>query len=234
MKAKDIEKEIRAQGDPVRARGSTRYFKTGKGEYGEGDVFVGLTVPAQRIIAKQHKDISLSEVQTLLQNKIHEVRFVALEILVFKYESGTDQEKIVKFYLKNTKHINNWDLVDTSASYILGNWLLAHDRAILYTLVRSKNIWERRIAIVATNALIQHGELRDTLALAELLIHDSHDLMHKATGWMLREVGKKSQPVLETFLKKHAPTMPRTMLRYAIERFPETKRKAYLSIPRKI
>ncbi len=228
MKSLDVINESATHADPVRAAGAQRYFKTGPGEYGEGDIFIGLTVPQSRSIAKKYLALPLSEVQKLLASPIHEHRFIALEILIFKYERTDEQEKIVNFYLKNKKHINNWDLVDTSASYILGNWLIDKDTTILYTLAHAKNLWERRIAIVATAAFIRNGQFADTLALAEILVRDTEDLMHKAVGWMLREVGKKSEKTLTAFLDTHVSHMPRTMLRYAIERFPEKKRKKYL------
>ena len=206
------------------------YFKTGKGEYGEGDMFLGITVPQQRLVAKQFKDITLSEVEKLLKSTIHEYRFTALEILICKYETAEEKEQkqIVAFYLKNRKHVNNWDLVDTSAPYILGDWLLSRDKAILYKLVSSKGLWDRRIAIITTYGFIRKGHFTDTLALAEMLLNDPHDLIHKAVGWMLREVGKKSLKVEEEFLRKHHAHMPRTSLRYAIEKFPPDKRKHYL------
>lgn len=232
MKSLDLQKELKKLGSLERAKSSLRFFKTGKGQYGEGDKFLGITVPEQRKVAKKFKDLPLTEVKKLLWSKIHEDRFVALEILVFKYKEGseTERKKIVNFYLKNRKQVNNWDLVDTSAYLILGNWLLDKDRSILYKLAKSKNIWDRRIAIVSTFEFIRNKQFEDTLKISETLLGDSHDLIHKASGWMLREVGKKSSPTLEKFLKKHAKIMPRTMLRYAIEKFPEEKRKEYLAM----
>ena len=242
-----VEKELRSLADPVKARLLAGFFKTGKGEYGEGDIFLGITVPVQRRVAKkfcalylskvdQFEPMVLMEVGKLLASPIHECRLTALEILVMQYERAKRDENIslqrdiVAFYLKHTKHINNWDLVDASAPYILGDWLLDHDRPILYELVYSKNIWERRIAIISTFAFIRVGQLEDSLRLARILLKDEHDLIHKAVGWMLREVGKRDEKVLVRFLNAHATKMPRTMLRYAIERFPEDKRLMYLNV----
>lgn len=232
-----VTQELSKLRNPKKAKDLSWFFKTGKGEYGEGDVFWGVTVPLQRKVAKKfHKQASFRDIQRLLESGIHEHRFTALEMLVMKYDQGSkvksresQERKIFDLYLKNTKHINNWDLVDTSAPYIVGAYLLHHDRKILYRLVRSKRLWERRIAIVATFAFIQKNQFSDTLKISELLLKDSHDLIHKAVGWMLREVGKKNQRVLERFLTKNFSCMSRTTLRYAIERFSETKRKKFLS-----
>jgi len=226
----NVQSKLKKLADPERAKGSLRFFKTGKGQYGEGDRFLGITVPEARKVAKKFKDLPLLEVKKLLESKIHEHRFVALEILVFKYEASleTEKKKIVNFYLKNRKFVNNWDLVDTSSYPILGNWLLDKDREILYKLAKSKNLWDKRIAIVSTFEFIRSNQFEDTLKISEILLNDKHDLIHKASGWMLREVGKKSQPTLENFLKKHSKNMPRTMLRYAIEKFPEERRKGWL------
>jgi len=207
-----------------------RFFKTGKGEYGEGDIFLGIKVPEQRKIAKKYKNLDIKDVEKLLKSKIHEHRLVAILILVLKYTKGDDKLKkqIYNVYLKNTKYINNWDLVDLSAPNIVGDYLLDQDRGILYRLVRSKNLWERRVAILATFAFIRNDDFKDILKFAELLLKDTHDLMHKAIGWMLREVGKRDQKILEKFLDKHVEKMPRTMLRYSIEKFDEEKRQIYL------
>lgn len=230
MKAIDVQSELKKLGDTKRAQVSSYFFKTGKGQYGEGDKFLGIIVPEQRKVAKKYKDLELPEVKKLLNSKIHEERFVALEILVFKYEDGKDKEKekVVKFYLQNTKQINNWDLVDTSAPYILGDFLLNRDKSVLYKLAKSKNIWDRRIAIVSTLGFINKGQFKETVKISEMLLKDSHDLIHKSSGWMLREMGKKSLTDLEKFLNKYAKVMPRTMLRYAIEKFPVEKRKEYM------
>jgi 3-methyladenine DNA glycosylase AlkD len=207
-----------------------RFFKTGKGEYGEGDIFLGVPVPEQRIIAKEYEDLPLADTKCLLESAIHEERFTALLILVDQYKKGDEKtkKKIFRFYITHTKRINNWDLVDVSARDIVGEYLVSHERVLLYKLARSKNIWERRISIVATWAFIKRGDYGDTLAIAKLLFADTQDLIHKATGWMLREVGKKDASVFRRFLDKHTAVMPRTTLRYAIERLTPGVRKAYL------
>ncbi|MES2314314.1 MAG: DNA alkylation repair protein [Patescibacteria group bacterium] len=236
MTSAQVDKDLRKLGKPAKAKVLSGFFKTGKGEYGEGDVFLGVTVPVQRKLAKKYCELELSEIAKLIQSPIHECRLTGLEILVMQYEkakkrSNADlQEKITTFYLKNTKHINNWDLVDATAPYILGDWLLNNDRDILYTFVKSKKLWERRISIVSTYALIRAGDFKDTIKISELLLQDTHDLMHKAVGWMLREVGKRDELVLVRFLNTHAHEMPRTALRYAIEKFPEARRKRYLNM----
>ncbi len=206
------------------------FFKTGKGEYGEGDIFLGISVPESRKIAKQYTFLPPSEILLLLQNKIHECRLVALLILVEKFKSSDSlqQKEIIDFYLRNTKYINNWDLVDLSADKILGAHLFDKNKVILHQLAESNNLWERRIAIISTFHFIKKNKFDETLHIAELLLHDRHDLIHKAVGWMLREVGKRNKMVEEEFLKKHYKIMPRTMLRYAIEKFPEEERKEYL------
>ncbi len=226
----DVQRELEKKANKEKAVFLGRYFKTGKGEYGEGDVFLGITVPEQRKIALRFVDLSLSDIAGLLKSGIHEHRFTALEILVMKYEKADpkEQKEIVKLYLSHTRWINNWDLVDTSAQYILGQYLADKDLSVLYKLARSKNIWERRIAIIATHHFINQNDFADTLNIAELLLADTHDLIHKAVGWMLREVGNKSIDALKSFLNIHYKTMPRTMLRYAIEKFPEELRKKYL------
>ncbi len=220
------EKELKASADQAKARVMQGFFKTGKGEYSEGDVFLGLTVPAQREIARRYGSTPLRELERLLQSKIHEFRFTALQILVFQYEHGADG--IADFYIKHKARVNNWDLVDTSAPYILGDWLKDKDRSILYELIESKSIWDRRIAIVTTYAFIKAGDFKDILKLSALSLKDEHDLIHKACGWMLREVGKKSERALTGFLDKNAKKMPRTMLRYSLERLSEAKRKHYM------
>ena len=204
-----------------------RFFKTSKGEYGEGDIFLGAKVPEIRSVIKNHKELSFKELQELLDSKIHEYRLAALLILVNQY-TKTKSETIVEFYLGNTKNINNWDLVDLSADKIRGTYLLDKDKKILYSLARSNNLWERRIAILSTFHFIKNNQFQDTLKISEILLKDKHDLIHKAVGWMLREVGKRDQELEESFLKKHYKSMPRTMLRYSIEKFKEKKRKKYL------
>lgn len=195
----------------------TRFFKTQKGEYASHDIFWGITAGTQKRIAKEFRELKLKEIQSLLDSPVHEHRHTALHILVLRYSKYKTPD-IVEFYLKNLGAVNNWDLVDTSAPHILGHWLLSKDTEVLYKLADSKNMWERRVAIVATLALIKQGQLTDTLALSEKLLTDEHDLMHKAVGWMLREVGKQDERALRLFLKQHGTRMPRTTLRYAIER----------------
>ncbi len=212
------------------AEHSQRFFKTGKGQYGEGDIFLGIRVPVLRKIAKKFRRISLAEVSKLLESKFHEERLLSILMLVNLFKSGDedDQELIYELYLDKTKFINNWDIVDISAGNIVGEFLFEKDKAPLYRLVFSENLWERRIAIVATFYFIRNDEFDDTLKIAEILFTDKEDLIHKAVGWMLREVGKRVIEIEEEFLEEHYLKMPRTMLRYAIERFPETRRKMYL------
>ncbi len=207
-----------------------KYFKTGKGEYGEGDIFIGITVPDMRVVAEKFRELPLAEIKKLLESKIHEHRFTALQILVLAYGRATEKskKKIVDFYLKSRKYINNWDLIDTSAPNIIGDWFSDKNRKVLYKLAKSRNVWDRRIAVVATYSFIKKEDFADTLLISEMYLSDEHDLIHKAAGWMLREAGKKSVATLEKFLEKNAKKMPRTMLRYAIEKFPENKRKNYL------
>ena len=225
--------EFQLLANPEKAKILSGFFKTGKGQYGEGDVFLGIVVPLQRKLAKRYSTISLADIQTLLYSKIHEHRLTALFILILQYgklKSQTERKLFVDFYLANAKSVNNWDLVDQSAPNILGTYLLNEtDRSCLYSLVKSKNLWERRIAVLATFAFIRNGDFADTIKLSELLLKDSHDLMHKAVGWMLRETGKRDLPVLKEFLNLHAGIMPRTMLRYAIEKLPEVERKWYMN-----
>jgi 3-methyladenine DNA glycosylase AlkD len=233
MDFEDIVEDLDALRDPEKARVLSRFFKTGTGEYGEGDIFLGIPVPLQRKIARKYPDLSLDDTHRLLSSKIHEHRLVALLILIFKYRrsDGQGKSEIFNFYLQNTSGINNWDLVDLSAQHIIGDYLLTRNRSLLHKLARSKNLWQRRIAIVATFAFIRTQQFEDTLRIAEVLMPDKHDLIHKSVGWMLREVGKRDEKQLEQFLKKYSGEMPRTMLRYAIERLDERKRKAYLNQP---
>jgi 3-methyladenine DNA glycosylase AlkD len=230
--ADDVRKELKSMADPDKAAILQRFFKTGPGQYGEGDIFIGVMVPQSRQIAKKFSQLPLGEVRTLLYSRIHEERLVALLILARRYGSASscmEKEEIVKFYLDHIKQVNNWDLVDLSAPNILGAHLVdSRDRRrLLYRLARSENLWERRIAIVATHHFIRNGDFSDTLKIAEMLLQDRHDLMHKAAGWMLREVGKRDAAAEEAFLEKHFSVIPRTMLRYAIERLPENKRRRY-------
>ncbi|MDD5032862.1 MAG: DNA alkylation repair protein [Candidatus Pacebacteria bacterium] len=230
----NLKKELRKLQNPKQEENLSRFFKTGKGEYGEGDKFLGIKVPAQRKVAKKYTGLSFGEISRLLKSKIHEERLVGLLILVAQYKKSPvepkEKEKIFRFYLKNTKGINNWDLVDLSAPNIVGGWLFdkPSKRAILYKLARSKNLWERRIAVLATAMFIKNSDFNDILKISEILLNDRHDLIHKAVGWMLREVGKRDKKILEKFLNKHALKMPRVMLRYSIEKFGERERKIYL------
>ncbi|HKT23253.1 MAG TPA: DNA alkylation repair protein [Terriglobales bacterium] len=226
----DLNIELRKASDAERAKSLAWFFKTGTGEYGEGDRFCGITVPALRKIASRYRDLKLSDIKKPLGSHIHEHRLVALLILVDQYKraDAPARERIFDFYLANTRRINNWDLVDASARDIVGEHLVARPRAILYKLAKSPDLWERRIAIIATHAFIRRGDLTDTFSISELLLADKHDLIHKAVGWMLREAGKQSEPQLVRFLKAHYSAMPRTSLRYAIERMPEAVRKRQL------
>ena len=228
--ASRIQKELRKRADEKAACHAMRFFKTGKGQYGEGDIFLGIRVPVLRHLSKKYQDISLTEITALLASPYHEERLFALIILVNQYKKSAPetQTAIFRLYLTHTPAVNNWDLVDLSAPYIPGPYLFERDRQPLYDLAASENLWERRIAIVATAFFIRHRDFRDTLGLSEILLRDREDLIHKAVGWMLREVGKQDQNVLEGFLKTRYQSMPRTMLRYAIEKFEEDKRKHYL------
>lgn len=229
----ELRKELQELKNSEQAKNLQRFFKTGKGQYGEGDVFLGIKVPVTRKIVKKYwKYISLKDIQELLNSKFHEERLTGLLILVEAYKKSKKdkmkQREIYEFYLKNTSRINNWDLVDLSAPNIVGDFCSVEGTEILKLLAKSENIWERRIAILASGAFIRKRIFGETLAISDMLLKDEHDLIHKAVGWMLREVGKRNLDVLEIFLKDRYKTMPRTMLRYAIERFPEEKRKAYL------
>jgi len=226
-----IRSELQELGDPVRATHSLRFFKTGPGEYGEGDKFLGLTVPAMRALVRKYRALADDAALQLLASPWHEERLVALLLLVDGYKRGDERrrQRIHRAYLANARWINNWDLVDSSAEHVVGPHLEAGDISLLERLARSKNIWERRIAIVSTFHFIKRNEFRPTLKIASILLRDSHDLIHKAVGWMLREVGKRDRKTLDAFLKKHYRQMPRTMLRYAIERHPERTRKRYLA-----
>lgn len=229
---KDVEKALQKLASKKRAEGSARFFKTGKGQYGEGDVFIGITVPVMNRVAKQFRDLPISDIAKLLKNKIHEYRYTALNILIFQYEKGDKKQKkeIYDFCLTQTKYINNWDLVDTLAPYIIGDFLLhKENRSILYKFAKSKYLFERRIAVVATYAFIKAGQFNDILKLTRLLVGDKEDLMHKACGWMLREVGKKDTKTLVDFLEAEKHNLPRTTLRYAIERFTPTERAYFMA-----
>jgi 3-methyladenine DNA glycosylase AlkD len=230
MTSKEVQQHLRSLGSPETAKASAWFFKTGPGQYGEGDCFVGVRVPTLRKLARQYQILPLADVETLLHSEIHEERLLALLILVLAFANAEKVERktIFDLYLGNTNHVNNWDLVDASAPYLVGAYLIDKNCKPLYRLVKASRLWERRIAIVATQHFIRHGDFADTLEISRLLLGDKEDLIQKATGWMLREVGKRHEPTLEAFLERYAATMPRTMLRYAIERFPEGKRQEYL------
>ncbi len=236
-----LKKELKKLSNPKQAEILQRFFKTGKGEYGEGDIFLGIKVPVQRKVAAKFQNLSLKDIEKLLESKIHEHRMIALFILIKKHEKADECEKktILNFYLKNIKNINNWDLVDLSAPKIVGDYLMkklkegdpAHNYVLgrlLCKLAKSNNLWKKRVAIISTWTFIKNNEFSETLKISKILIADKHDLIHKAVGWMLREIGKRDQKTEEKFLKKYYLKMPRTMLRYAIERFDENKRKFYL------
>ena len=230
MSLSTFRKDIKKLSNLEKAQFLQRFFKTGKGEYAEGDAFLGITVPVQRQIAKKFKDLSFDELKELITSKYHEERLIALLILIerFKKADKNEKEKIVKFYLDYRKGINNWDLVDLSAPKILGEYLIDKDRKILFKFAKSKDLWEKRIAVLSTFAFIKKKDFDDALKIYEILLNYKHDLIHKAIGWMLRELGKVDLKTEEEFLKMYYRTMPRTMLRYAIEKFPEKKRRAYL------
>ena len=230
MSLKAIRVRLQKLADPAQAAALQRFFKTGPGEYGEGDVFLGIKVPITRKLVRECDGLKPSDVLRMLRSKFHEERLLALLCFVRAYERGNEerQAQIYDLYLNSTAYINNWDLVDLSAPDIVGAHLFKRDRKPLYRLVRSKSLWERRIAVLATQHFISKGQFADTLKLAEILLADEYDLIHKAVGWMLREVGKRDRPQLEQFLTKHCRQMPRTMLRYAIERFPQRLRQRYL------
>ncbi len=230
MLVQNIQRKLQELGSREKAKVLQRFFKTGSGEYGEGDVFVGVKVPELRKLAKEYHEITVKGVKQLLRSAIHEERLLALFILVRKYSKGNETEKkrIYELYLKNTQFINSWDLVDSSAHHIIGAFLVDKSKEPLYSLAKSMNLWERRISIMSTFYFIKHDKYAETLKISEILLTDEQDLIHKAVGWMLREVGKRHMPTEEKFLRKHYKRMPRTMLRYAIEKFPEDKRQGYL------
>ncbi|MDB6139327.1 MAG: alkylation repair protein [Verrucomicrobiaceae bacterium] len=228
-----LRQDLRAQANPERAKGTLSFFKTGPGQYGEGDKFLGLTVPQTRAFVTRTDALTEQDILALLQSEWHEERLLALFALVRRFEKArkddATQERLFDLYLTNTRWINNWDLVDTSAPQIVGGWLLNHDRSILVQLVVSPLLWERRIAVLATLTFIRARQFDDTLRLCRALLKDKHDLMQKSCGWMLREVGKKDEAVLTTFLDLEVLKMPRTMLRYAVERLAPEQRTRYLA-----
>lgn len=227
----DIQNRLISLGDQAIALHSQRFFKTGPGEYGEGDRFRGIRVPQIRSVAKEFRHSSVADAVGLLESQYHEDRLCALFLLVHHFKKGdaTLQKRVYDLYLKNTDHINNWDLVDSSAEHIVGAYLFEKSRKPLYTLAKSRSLWERRISIMATFHFIRRSDFDDTLRLSDLLLHDKEDLIHKAVGWMLREIGNRNQRVAEEFLQARYARMPRTMLRYAIEKFDEQKRRKYLN-----
>ncbi len=228
--AAEVKAELRKVADPEKAAFYPRFFKAGPGEYGEGDRFLGVSVPKQRKIARRFRELARDQLQILLADRFHECRLTALLILVEQFRrAGPDaRDEIVRVYLDHLERVNNWDLVDSSAPQILGAWLEDRDRSPLYELAQSGHLWRQRIAIVSCLHFIKRGELEDALAISDLLLDHPHDLIHKAVGWMLREVGKQDLGVLEGFLRPRYRRMPRTMLRYAIEKLEERRRRAYL------
>lgn len=230
MTLKEIRAEVKALASSEIAAHSQRFFKTGPGQYGEGDLFLGIRVPDIRKLARQGRDLPLDQILILLHSKWHEERLLALIILTIQYKRGNEdlRRQIVDLYLENTAWVNNWDLVDLSAHLIVGPWLQDRPRGLLKKLARSSSLWERRISMMATYHFIRQDDFADALLIAGLLRDDDQDLIHKVVGWMLREIGKHDQSVEEEFLQEHYRTMPRTMLRYAIERFPEDLRQRYL------
>jgi len=239
MKYTDVISVLNKKASKNKAKLLMRFFKTGEGQYGEGDVFLGVTMPEERKVAKEFTDLPIGEVKKLLKSKYHECRMVALLILIQKYKSYSvakpasakgygEVKHIFDVYVLNTKYINNWDLVDLSAPNIVGSYLSDKPRDILYKFAKSKSLWERRISVISTSYFIRQNDFKDTLKIAEILLPDKHDLIHKAVGWMLREVGKKNERVLCKFLDKNLTKMSRTALRYSIERFPEESRQYYL------
>lgn len=229
-KVLNIRNELRKLGDKETAEHSHRFFKTGNREYGEGDNFLGIRVPVLRQLVRKHRGISIAEASSLFKSQFHEERLLSLLMLVsiFKKASEKNKEFIYTLYLNNTKFINNWDLVDCSAEHVVGAYLRRRNKRPIYNLANSKSLWERRISIMSTFHFIKQNEFIDSLKISEVLLHDEEDLIHKAVGWMLREIGKRDIKIEEGFLKKNYTIMPRTMLRYAIEKFPEEKRRKYL------
>lgn len=228
--ADDARERLHALASPEQAATAQRYFKTGPGEYGAGDRFIGVRVPQIRALVRELAAMPLADIKRLLTSAIHEERVLALLLMVRQYERGGEQlrQRLFELYLANTRHINNWDLVDCSAEYVVGAHIADGDRSLLERLARSESLWERRIAVLASRTFIKRGEFGDTLRIAEMLIDDEEDLIHKAVGWMLREIGDRDREREQRFLRVHYRRMPRTMLRYAIEKFPEEERLRWL------
>ncbi len=233
MTLRQARADLRRAADPKKAVVLQSYFKTGPGEYGEGDAFIGVTVPLLRTIAKKHQGLRLTNLRRLLRSKINEERALALEILGLQFHRADNRERqaLFTFYVRHLRYVNNWNLIDGSAPAIIGPNLVGRNTALLYRRARSKRMWDRRIAVVSTLHLVRRSEYDHTLRLCAMPLRDPHDLIHKACGWMLREVGKRNPRLLTRFLRAHHATMPRTMLRYAIEQLPERKRRAYLRHP---
>ena len=232
----DIKEELQSLANSETAKHSQRFFKTGKGEYGEGDIFLGIRVPAIRKLAKKYSQLSLSNIQSLLKSKFHEQRLLAIIMLVnlYKIADKQTQKKIFTIYINNTKYINNWDLVDISAASIVGAYLDDKSKRLLYDFSDSDDLWKRRISVISTYYFIRNNDFTDCLKLSKRLLNDPHDLIHKAVGWMLREIGKRNQPIEEVFLDEYASRMPRTMLRYALEKFPADSRKSYMAMKHRL
>jgi len=234
MTAAEARERLHSLASPLRAKSSARFFKTGPGQYGEGDIFIGVNAPTLHALARSFRGLPLAEIEVLLHSTIHEERMLALLVLV-QVAAKTDDDRrktIYDFYMTNTQYVNNWDLVDASAPAVVGGYLKDRSRKPLVQLAKSKSLWERRISIVATQHFIRADDYQDTLKISRLLLADKEDLIHKATGWMLREVGKKHEPALVAFLEDHATEMPRTMLRYAIERLSAEQRRQFLGAKR--
>jgi 3-methyladenine DNA glycosylase AlkD len=223
--------DLKAASKPEKAEFLPRYFKTGPGEYGEGDVFWGISVPEQRAIAKKYRgQLTLTDIETLLKSPVHEQRLTGLLVLNDMFAKSKQKQDIATFYLDHLDYVNNWDLVDSSARVILGTYLLPQkDRSVLYKLAQSKHLWRERVAMISTGSFINAGDFKDALAIAEILLHHNHDLIHKAVGWMLRDIGDKDRSVLNLFLEKHAHHMPRTALRYCLEHYPPTEKKLWMA-----
>ncbi|TGK04931.1 DNA alkylation repair protein [Leptospira semungkisensis] len=228
--SQEVLQEIRSFADPKKVSILSSFFKTGKGQYGEGDIFLGIQVPPLRKLSKKYRGLPLSELQKIVSSKYHEERLAGFFILCETFQKSEEpyRKKLHQFYLKNLKYVNNWDLVDLSAREMIGDYLIDKDRSLLFKLAKSKDLWEKRIAIIATYAFIRQGDFSDTFKISEILLHDKEDLIHKAVGWMLREAGNRNLKAETEFLDKHAHVMPRTMLRYAIEKFPDKLKKKYM------
>lgn len=231
MNAKAIKQELLDYGNAEKAAHSLYFFKTGKGQYGEGDKFIGITLPEMRAVIKSYKNLQLNEIEKLLIDEIHECRLCALLILVNQFRKADEVTRgiIVDFYLSHTQYVNNWDLVDCSSHVILGVWLMDKERSVLYDLSKSDSLWEQRIAIVSTMTFIRNNDFSDALRLSEIYLTHKHDLIHKASGWMLREVGKRDELSLTGFLDDYYKQMPRTMLRYSIEKLSPEQKKHYMT-----